>query len=195
MNDSTTGNPVIHSIGHGNRGVTEFLSQLTAAGVRCVVDVRAYPASKRHPQYTRMALETALRGAGIRYLWEGEALGGMRRPLDASLHTALNDPAFRGFADHMADNSFRQAVARILKLAADAPLALMCAEREPRHCHRAFIADALMLAGAEIRHLIDLNDVRRHALSEGARLLPDGGLVYDACVQLGLGLNEPAPGK
>ena len=189
MNDSTAGVPVIHSIGHGNRGVTEFLAQLAAAGVRCVVDVRAYPASKRHPQYTRMALETALRGAGVRYVWEGEALGGMRRPLENSPHTALTDPAFRGFADHMADDEFRTAIARILKLATESPLALMCAERDPRHCHRAFIADALMLQGAEVRHLVDLNDVRRHALSESARQRADGALVYDACVQLGFSLD------
>ena len=89
----------------------------------------------------------------------------------------------------MADDEFRTAIARILKLATESPLALMCAERDPRHCHRAFIADALMLQGAEVRHLVDLNDVRRHALSESARQRADGALVYDACVQLGFSLD------
>jgi uncharacterized protein (DUF488 family) len=181
----------VYSIGHGNRSASDFTAQLRAAGVACLLDVRAYPSSRRHPQFTRMALEPALRAAGIRYLWEGQALGGMRRGHDGSPHTALTDPAMRGYADHMASREFNDAVARLLKLAAETPLALMCAERDHRHCHRAFIADALLLAGAEVLHLVDLNDVRRHALSEGARLAADGTLVYDAGIQMGLALRQP----
>ena len=90
----------IFSIGHGNRSASDFVAQLRAAGVVCLVDVRAYPASRRHPQFSRMVLEPALRSAGIRYLWEGQALGGMRSPQPQSRHLALSDPAMRGFADH-----------------------------------------------------------------------------------------------
>lgn len=189
--DSTAAAVTVYSIGHGNRSASEFTAQLRAVGVAYVVDVRAYPSSRRHPQFTRMALEPALRTAGIRYLWEGPALGGMRRAHDGSLHTVLTDPAMRGYADHMASREFNDAVARLLKLAAAMPLVLMCAERDHRHCHRAFIADALLLAGAEVLHLVDLNDVRRHALSDGARLAADGTIVYDAGIQMGLALCQP----
>lgn len=191
MTDRTAVSITIYSIGHGNRSASDFVAQLRAAGVVCLVDVRAYPASRRHPQFARMALETALRTAGIRYLWEGAALGGMRSPHAKSPHVALSDPAMRGFADHMTSLAFRAAIARLLDLAAATPTALMCAEKDPRHCHRAFIADAMLLAGAEVRHLLELNDVRRHVLSEGARLTPEGPVVYDACVQMGLALRGP----
>ena len=191
MTDRSAEYPVIFSIGHGNRSASDFVAQLRAAGVACVVDVRAYPASRRHPQFTRMALEPALRAAGMRYLWEGPALGGMRSPRAGSPHVALTDPAMRGFADHTSSPEFREAIARMLDLAAATPTALMCAEKDPRHCHRSFIADALVLAGAEVRHILDLNDVRRHVLSEGVRLTTDGSPVYDACVQLGLALRDP----
>ena len=181
----------IFSIGHGNRSASDFVAQLRAAGVVCLVDVRAYPASRRYPQFSRMVLEPALRGAGIRYLWEGEALGGMRSPRPQSPHLALSDPAMRGYADHMESAVFREAIARVLGLAATAPTALMCAEKDPRHCHRALISDALLLAGAEVLHLFELNDVRRHVMSEGARLTAEGGVVYDSSVQMGLSLNAP----
>ena len=191
MTDATAASTTIFSIGHGNRSASDFVAQLRAAGVDCLVDVRAYPASKRHPQFARMALEPALRAVGIRYLWEGTALGGMRSPQPRSRHVALSDPAMRGFADHTASPLFSGAIARLLGLAATTPTVLMCAEKDPRHCHRVFIADALLLAGVEVRHLLELNDVRRHVLSEGARLTEEGGVVYDSCVQMGLALGAP----
>lgn len=189
MTDDPAGFPTIYSIGHANRSSSDFVAQLRAAGVRCVVDVRAYPASRRHPQFTRMMLEPVLRGEGMRYQWEGQALGGMRSARAESPHIGLTDPAMRGFADHMASRDFGDAISRLLKQAADTPIALMCAERDPRHCHRALIADALLLAGAEVRELIDLHDVRGHALNAGARVAADGSVTYDACIQMGLALR------
>lgn len=177
--------PALYSVGHGNRGIAAFLDLVRGADIECVVDVRAYPSSRRHPQFTRMALEPALRAAGIRYAWEGQALGGMRTPRADSRHRGLGDPVMRGYADHMASAEFGAAVARLLQAAASQRLAMLCAERDHRHCHRGFIADALSLAGAEVLHLVETGDVRRHALSDAARV-EDGRLVYDAGIQLGL---------
>ena len=44
---------VTYSIGHGNRSADEFLDLLTSFEIACLVDVRAYPASRRHPQFAR----------------------------------------------------------------------------------------------------------------------------------------------
>jgi uncharacterized protein (DUF488 family) len=178
----------VYSIGHGNRGNSDFFALLDAVGITCLIDVRAYPASKRHPQFTRLALEPALRAAGMQYVWEGPALGGMRAPRAASLHTALTDPTLRGFADHMADSDFTDAIARLLQLAARETAAIMCAEREPLYCHRSFIADALLLHGAQVLHIHDAGDIRRHALRPEARCLANAEIVYDGGVQLGLTL-------
>ena len=62
---------VIWTIGHVNRSSEEFNTLLKDAGIECLVDVRAYPASRRHPQFAREALERSLGEAGIRYVWEG----------------------------------------------------------------------------------------------------------------------------
>ncbi len=177
--------PVVYSIGHGNRGSAEFMALLAAAGADCLVDVRAYPSSKRHPQFTRLALEPALRAAGIRYLWEGAALGGMRSPAVDSPHTALRDPVLRGYADHMASEAFEGGIARLGALARRQTTVFMCAEREPAYCHRSFIADALQLHGLRILHVHAADDIRQHGLRPEARLQAPNRIVYDVGVQLG----------
>lgn len=178
--------PPIYSIGHGNRPIGDFTALLTNARIACLVDVRAYPRSRRNPQFARMALDPALKVLAIRYVWEGAALGGMRRPHVESPHVALADAAHRGYADHMASAEFVSALARLLAIAEEQTTAFMCAESSPEHCHRSFIADALLARGIEVLHLIGPQDVRSHALREGARLDSGGNVVYDACLQLGL---------
>lgn len=100
----------IYTIGHGNRAIEEFVALLNEAGIECLVDVRAYPASRRHAQFGREALERSLADAGIRYMWEGGALGGRRRAQKNSPHTAFRNESFRAYADHMATGEFHQAI-------------------------------------------------------------------------------------
>jgi uncharacterized protein (DUF488 family) len=87
-------------------------------------------------------------------MWEDEALGGMRRSKPDSPHVALTDAGFRGFADHMASREFQAGVTRVLAASESAAIALMCAETNPEHCHRGFIADALLVRGAPVHHLM-----------------------------------------
>jgi uncharacterized protein (DUF488 family) len=178
----------LYSIGHGNRDLEEFIALLRAADIQCLVDVRAYPRLRRNPQFASNALGPVLNKNGIRYVWEGQALGGMRRPRGDSPHSALADAAYRGFADHMASAEFQNAVQRLLVLGGGHITAFMCAETDPQHCHRSFIADALVVHGAGVFHLIGTRDIRQHTLRAGARLAEGGQLVYDSCVQLGLAL-------
>ena len=179
---------VIYSIGHGNRAIDDFTALLKSARIECLVDVRAYPRSRRNPQFARMLLDPVLKANSIQYVWEGAPLGGMRRPHAESPHLALTDAAHRGSADHMATGDFQDALTRLIALGDARATAFMCAETIPEHCHRSFIADALLARGVEVMHLIGLHDVRAHALREGARLEPQGRVVYDACVQLALTL-------
>lgn len=174
----------LYTIGHGNRAVADLVMLLQSARVDCLVDVRAYPRSRRNPQFTRMALDPVLKAQGIQYVWEGAPLGGMRRPQAESPHLALADAAHRGYADHMGSAEFQTALARLIDLGNARTTAFMCAETHPEHCHRSFIADALLARGVEVLHLMGAHDVRAHALREGARLDAEGRVVYDACVQL-----------
>ena len=178
---------MIYAIGHSSRPIAEFIALLRGAGIACLVDVRAVPESKRHPQFGRAALSRSLAVAGIRYEWEGRALGGRRAPAAQSGHAALKEPAFRAYADHMASGEFRSGIQRVMADAARAPTALMCAERLPAHCHRSLIADWLVAHGGTVTHLLDAGAVMEHRLHPAARLR-DGQLFYDGDTQGELGL-------
>lgn len=173
---------MICTIGHGNRSIDELIALLAGADIECMVDVRAYPASRRHPQFARHALERSLAAAGIRYVWEGRALGGRRRALADSPHLALKEPGFRGYADHMDTAQFREGAARLVALGAALRIAVMCAERLPTECHRSFISDYLVAGRWQVVHLVETGVREEHRLNSAARRR-DGGLVYDGEAQ------------
>lgn len=179
---------MIVTIGHGSRAIGEFIGLLGDAEIRCLVDVRAYPASHRHPQFAREALERSLADAGIRYVWEGKALGGRRKPAGNSAHVALRHSAFRAYADHMGSDEFRQRVERLTELGRAQRAAVMCAERLPWQCHRFLISDFLVAGGVGVAHIINTEAAREHRLNVVARLR-DGRLFYDGKTQAELKLE------
>lgn len=69
---------IIHTVGHSTRSADELIALLREAGLDAVADVRRWPVSSRHPQFSRAALEAALAEAGIAYHHLGPALGGYR---------------------------------------------------------------------------------------------------------------------
>lgn len=177
----------VYTAGHGNRPLGEFIGLLQDAGIECVVDVRAYPASRRHPHFARAALEQSLPPAGIRYVWEGQALGGRRKPAAGSPHAALRHPAFRAYADHMSGAEFRAGMERLARLSGSTRAAIVCAERLPWQCHRFLISDYLVAQGNEVVHLINAGKEQAHRLNPVTRLR-DGLLIYDGEAQKDLGL-------
>lgn len=169
----------ILTVGHSTADADALRELLTGAGVELVVDVRRVPASRRHPHVRREALARWLPAAGIAYRWEGEALGGWRRPRPDSPHTALRSPGFRGYADHMDTVEFRAALERVLADAARRTTAVMCAEALWFRCHRMLLADALtLLGGAEVLHLSHQGDLEPHRPTRGVRVV-GGTLRYD----------------
>lgn len=165
-------------MGHGARPLDELVAVLRDAGVTVVVDIRRFPGSRRHPQFGRDALAGGLAAAGIGYEWGGEALGGRRPRAAGSRHTALQNPAFAGYADHMDTDRFRAAVDALVSRAATERLAVMCAETLWWHCHRMLVADALVLRGATVTHLLEVGRQQPHRLTRGAGVDPDGWPVY-----------------
>lgn len=175
----------LYTIGHGNRSGEEFVQLLKAAGIVCLVDVRAYPASRRHPQFARDALAKSLAEAGIRYAWEGKALGGRRKPHVGSPHVALRNDSFRAYADHMGSPEFTDSLDQLIEQGRSSRLAIMCAERLPWQCHRCLISDNLVVRGVEVRHLIDAHLPTAHAINPVARI-ENGRIMYDVGAQLPL---------
>ena len=179
---------MIYTIGHGNRPLEELIALLRRFGISRLIDVRAFPGSRRHPHFGRSELERTLPLAGVAYLWEGAALGGRRRPRADSPHVALRNASFRAYADHMETPAFAEGVERLRSQAVDEAVAIMCAERLPWQCHRYMISDYLVAQGAEVRHVIDESAPKPHALRAEARVAGDR-LVYDSGTQSGLDIS------
>jgi uncharacterized protein (DUF488 family) len=168
----------IYTIGHSNRTLDELLAILGEQCIGCLLDVRSRPGSGRFPWFNKVQLEKALSRAGIRYLWQGENLGGRRPAMPGDRrHIALDD-GFRPFASHMGTPEFRAGIDCLLDCARTHRTAVLCAERDPCHCHRSLIADYLTVRGYDVRHLIAPGESRRHALHPAA-WLEGYGLVYD----------------
>ena len=158
----------IYTIGHSTRTLDELVALLREHGVTRLADVRRYPGSRRHPQFSREALEASL--TGIDYI-HCEALGGRRKPLPDSRNGAWKNDQFRGYADHMGTPEFQGALDQLLQ--GDRPTAVMCAEAVPWRCHRNLLADELVRRGLEVIHITAPQKAHPHKLSEMARLERD----------------------
>ncbi len=175
----------IWTVGHGTRPVEELASILGGARIGLLIDVRAHPGSRRHPQFNRDSLERSLAALGIGYRWEGKALGGFCKPRPDSANLALRNESFRGYADHMGSGEFTTAACGLIESARGARLALMCAEQHPSRCHRRLISDWLTSRDLEVEHLIDIHRSEPHALTEGA-VITAGTVVYPRAARLPL---------
>jgi uncharacterized protein (DUF488 family) len=167
----------VYSIGHGTATAEDFTRTLADAGVRSLVDIRSAPGSRRNPQFDASALRDTLAAAGIEYVHLG-GLGGRRAPRADSPHTGLRVVAFRGYADHMATDEFRDDYARLEELARRTPTVFMCAETLWWKCHRRLLADRMVAGGWTVMQLRVGGPAELHRLTDAARV-EQGRLSYD----------------
>jgi uncharacterized protein (DUF488 family) len=174
------GRDKLFTIGHSTRSLEDFLGLLAREGVTHLVDVRAFPASRRYPHFNAGELEKSLAVVRIEYSHAPD-LGGRRTPRKDSHNTEWRNDGFRGYADYMETPRFESALDDLLRLAKDDRAVVMCAEAVPWRCHRSLISDAATAHGVSVWHILDAG-VQEHRLTSFARI--DGGRVrYDAFTQ------------
>jgi len=167
----------LYTIGHSTRTLEELIAALQAHSIGTLVDIRAFPMSRRLPHFNREALEKTLPEAGIRYRWIKE-LGGMRKKsLEESPNVALRNNSFRNYADYMLTPEFESAIAELLDTAEHSRTAYMCAERVYFKCHRMLVSDWLVAHGHEVLHIDNVKPAKPHKLMPEARI-DDGRLIY-----------------
>jgi len=145
--------PMIMTIGHSTRTLSEFVELLHASKVKLLVDIRTIPKSRTNPQFNMDTLGEDLKGEKIEYIHMPE-LGGLRHPKANSLNTIWLNDSFRGYADYMETEQFNAGVDRLLKLAEKKPLAIMCSEAVWWRCHRSMVADELVARGFPVFHIM-----------------------------------------
>lgn len=160
---------VMMTIGHSNRSLETFVQLLHAHEVKQLIDVRTVPRSKHNPQFNQDALPKSLRAAGIRY-WHMPRLGGLRHPKRESPNAGWRNRSFRGFADYMQTKEFDTSLKKLVELAKEKQLAVMCAEAVPWRCHRSLIADALTVRGVQVEHIMTRIMRHPHKLTPFARV-------------------------
>ena len=168
---------ILYTIVHSTRTLEELIAALRAHQIQTLVDIRAFPMSRRLPQFNRESLEKTLPEAGIRYVWM-KALGGYRKKaLAESPNLALRNQSFRNYADYMLTAEFERAMAELRSLADGSRTAYMCAERLYFRCHRMLVSDWLTAHGHEVLHIDDAGPLKTHGLTAEARMV-EGRLLY-----------------
>jgi len=168
--------PTIYTIGHSTHPIELFISMLQSFSIQLVADIRSYPGSRRYPQFNKDNLENSFQQAGIKYIHLKE-LGGRRKPLPNSINTNWRNEAFRGYADYMQTDEFKNAVAKLEDLASTQRTAYMCSEAVWWRCHRALVSDYLKVRGWKVMHMMGVGKSEEHPYTSAAKVV-NGKILY-----------------
>ena len=117
----------VFTIGYGGRRFDDFVTPLQQHGISLVVDIRRFPRSKM-PEYNKESIEAKLPEFGISYIWMGDTLGGLRRG---------------GYPKYMESDDYQAGITKLVELAEQGNIVLMCKERTDAACHRRYIVETL----------------------------------------------------
>ncbi|MGC1243766.1 MAG: DUF488 domain-containing protein [Chryseosolibacter sp.] len=166
----------IWTIGHSTRSWEEFGHLLLMHRIQLLVDIRAFPGSRRHPQFNKEILSASLIDSGIGYT-HMPGLGGRRKPRENSSNTAWRHAAFRGYADYMQTTEFKNEVSQLEMMATKERTAYMCSEAPWWKCHRALVSDFLKTRGWGVWHIMEKGKLTEHPFTSPARPV-QGELFY-----------------
>jgi uncharacterized protein (DUF488 family) len=164
----------VWTLGHSTRAWDEFAALLARHGIEAIADVRRYPASRKHPQFNRDALQAAL--GRERYVHFPE-LGGRRKARADSQNTAWRNDSFRGYADYMEGAEFEAGMTRLAAFARRSRTAILCAESVWWRCHRGLISDWLKARGSVVLHIVNDAPASEHPYTAAASIV-EGRLSY-----------------
>lgn len=170
----------VSTIGHSTRTFEQFAHLLHVNEIRHLADVRRFSGSRRYPQFGRDVLPEELYDAcdiGYSHL---PGLGDRRDPRQDSLNDGWRNSSFRGYADHMATAEFGEGLARLIELCNAERVCLMCSEAVWWRCHRRMIADALVVRGFSVEHILGEGRRQTHTLTPWAEVEAGTGLIYPA---------------
>lgn len=166
----------IWTIGHSTHTFEDYLNILQSFEIEQVVDIRNFPGSRRFPHFNKDVLEIALPKEKLSYV-HLKSLGGRRKAHINSKNTGWRLPAFRGYADYMETEDFKQAITELESYAREHRVVYMCAEAVWWSCHRALVSDYLKHSGWQVLHIMAAGKSMEHPYTSPARI-EKGKLVY-----------------
>jgi len=168
---------LVWTIGHSTRTIEHFINMLQSFSIEVVADIRSFPGSKRYLHFNKEALEISLLANSITYIHLKD-LGG-RRPVHAgSKNTGWRHSAFRGYADYMETDDFKQGIQQLAEMAGSKRTAYMCSEAVWWKCHRSLVSDHLKLNGWTVCHIMEICKDEEHPYTKPAKIV-NGKLSYE----------------
>lgn len=162
----------IYTIGHSTHDWSEFLLMLQSFDIKLVADVRRFPSSRKFPQFNQEILKSELEKNGIQYI-HIEELGGRRKPKEDSKNTIWKNDSFKGYADYMETEEFKNAVDKLQELALLQPTVYMCSEAVWWRCHRSMISDYLKAKSWTVLHIMNVSKTQEHPYTSPAIIIGD----------------------
>src|SRR5579872_1610839 len=157
----------VFTIGHSTHSIEDFIMILKHYDINEVIDIRSIPKSRHNPQFNGSELAHALRNHHIGYRHE-KKLGGFRYAHKDSINTAWKNRSFRGFADYMQTEDFKEEITKLIALAHTKIVVLMCGEAVPWRCHRSLIGDALLVHDIDVMDIYSSISAKPHHLTPWA---------------------------
>ncbi len=170
-------NNTIWTIGHSTRSLAEFMDMLNSFQIELVADIRSFPGSRKFPQYNKEALEISLPQHNVKYI-HLKNLGGRRKVKPDSKNTGWKHMAFRGYADYMETDVFKEGIIELERNALKQRTAYMCSEAVWWRCHRSMVSDYLKVRGWEVMHIMGIGKDEEHPYTAPARII-NGALSYE----------------
>jgi uncharacterized protein (DUF488 family) len=132
----------IYSVGYEGLTVAGLVERLRQNRIEELVDVRASPFSRR-PGFSKKRLAESLSAAGVDYRHE-PLLGNAFRDVD-DFAAAMD--LMRG---HLGTGEPAEAVARLVALARDRRIAILCLESDQSRCHRQVVLEAALAQAPDL---------------------------------------------
>lgn len=159
----------IFTIGHSTRTIDDFIAILKHYHITELIDIRTLPKSRYNPQFNSTPLAHALRNHHIGYRHQ-KKLGGLRHAHPDSINTAWKNASFKGFADYMQTNEFKEGIDQLIEMAYKKSIVIMCAEAVPWRCHRSLIGDALLARNIMVQDIFSITNAKPHMLTPWAQI-------------------------
>lgn len=122
---------MIFTIGYSNKNIDTFIQKLIENNITLIIDVRSIPHS-RNPQFNKAYFEKYLNNKNLNYIYMGDCLGGLE-----------------------INHNFNEAIEEVVRLSEFQNLVLVCAEGEPKNCHRfTILTPAIESRSMKVEHLI-----------------------------------------
>ena len=131
----------IFTIGYEGATQPELIAALRKAGVERLIDVRAVPLSRK-PGFSKNVLAAGLAEADIDYV-HLKALGTPPEGREAARKGRFEEME-RIYAAQLDTPEAAVQAAQLVDLAGEKPSALLCFERDPAHCHRTPLREAVL---------------------------------------------------